>query len=245
MMKRVEMAGAALVVVAAVCAMAASGASAKAPLWLTVSGALNGSSETLAFTAGKRSGSGDFKLETDGAIIECSGVLSSGSLVGGMPGTVSFANQPTFSGCEEDGAPEPGCVVKDLYADTNGEVTIGVTSRLVYTNSAETKVGELFEGSGAGKEFVTLLLTGGSCLTTKTPEGPSRIAGSVIGEISPEPGHMVTRGLLSFPETPVKRLYINGGEVSVSLKAFGAVAATEVGETEITAGGALWGVLES
>lgn len=242
-MKRIRAVGAVLVAVAAVCAVAASSAAAKSPLWLTAAGALK-TGESLLFTATKESGTGNFKLESNGATIECSGVESHGHLVGGMPGTVLFLQQPTFTHCTENGAPEPGCVVKGLNATHAGEVEINATSRLVYINSGETEVGELFEGAGSSGEFVTLYLSGGSCLTSKTPEGPTQVRGSVIGEIDPPAGNMVAMtGLLLFPKPAEKKLFINGGhELTVSLKAFGTGTATEVGDEEVLADGE-WGVL--
>jgi hypothetical protein len=203
--------------------------------------ALTGTSGQLALYQGatalvtKKTGSGSFKIKAGSIItIECTSLNAPASLVGGVPAKGHILLQ--LSGCTVAG--HPSCTVKSPSEPT-GTIATSSKSEIVYIGTEaqagkeEGKLGDYLQPE-SGEVFVEVVVGGSGC-PLFTP-GEQEIKGSVIAEIQPV-GALAKTLELTFPATSISKGYrwLKKGEVmlvSASLKAFGILGATAIGEAE-------------
>jgi hypothetical protein len=215
-------------------AIAATGASAAGPLWLTAAkGLLNSEAATASATADN----GAFKLKTVMITIECTSLHSPMTLIGGMPAKNSWTIY--FTGCSVAGKTETECHVNSP-GEPVGSLTTSANAEVVYIGNhkeaekEEGKLGERFTPA-TGDTLLEVVVNGTKCpMFTK---GEQELKGSMIGEISPV-ATMATSGELSFPAPLVAKGYRwvgkgNVVEVTASLSMFGIIKAEQTGGAEI------------
>jgi alpha-D-ribose 1-methylphosphonate 5-triphosphate synthase subunit PhnG len=183
------------------------------------------------------SGTTNFTLHTSVITIVCKHMNSNIVLVGGTPAKDHAIIH--FLECEVEG--HPTCTVKGGGAsEPVGLIQVAAKSEVIYLGSKkeaekeEGKMGDLFSPE-SGETFVELVIGGTGCpLFSK---GEQEVKGTVIGEIEPV-GTMGKTGLQIFPTTAITEGYRwkKSGEVekiSSSLKVFGVIEATQIGEAEV------------
>jgi alpha-D-ribose 1-methylphosphonate 5-triphosphate synthase subunit PhnG len=182
------------------------------------------------------SGNTNFTLHTSNITIICKHMNSNIVLVGGTPAkdhaTIHFLE------CEVEG--HSTCTVNSPGATVGLIQVPTIKSEVIYLGTEaeakkeEGKMGDLFSPE-SGTTFVELVIGGTGCpLFTK---GEQEVKGTVIGEIEPI-GTMGKLGLQVFPATAIKKGYrwLKSGEVeelTSSLKVFGVIEATQIGEAEV------------
>jgi hypothetical protein len=196
---------------------------------------------------------GNFGFATSIFTITCEHVTSSGTLIGGNPGT-DRANV-TFSSCTVNGHPQ--C---DVWSQGQpfGQVFVELKSELVYLENAENeKVGDLFTPK-TGTRFVSLRATAlseGACpvgVPSSGEEeggikyGTSNIKGSIVAKVEPVNEHELA-GALLFPEAKIAKAFQNVGgtlkEVKPKLTYFELAEANESGTEQVSlANDESWGV---
>ena len=239
-------------VVAASAAQAAGG-----PFWKTENrGVLGTGGETRG---AKTFNIGVLKLKTAKVTYECQKVESTGTLIGGNPGT--DAATISFKECSLAGKPECKMTgLKPEKAPTKGEIIVAVKTVLVYPKGKAQKPeealdafvpeGEGAEGAAANNLFVEFELTGGAanCGTlnlikvevratgTEITRPPFRRKCGVLARLGTASGVLVEKGALKFPEPAIAEaeLFPEGGffkVITCGLEALGEKA-EEVGEAE-------------
>jgi len=230
-MKRIRMIGAVLVAMFALGALAATGASANTPEFLGPGGAV-GATEHLKWLALSLAGSAVL-LSSTRATVVCGHLHAQGTF---LSNGLALA-ELHFLECkvQQGGTAFPNCTVESKGAGVAGLILVHVHVRLVYTGSEkqaeknEGPVGDLFSPE-TGSTFVTLAFAG-TC-PSGVP-GETAVTGSVIGNAEPGANTMVVEGLNNFPESAVKKGYVNEGgtttkEYKASLKIFGTEVATQI-----------------
>ena len=180
-----------------------SSASASGPFW-HVNGSL--------FSTGTK----QIKLQSKGAAvlslpslkieITCNNSISEGSTIEGN-GTSQGQGKGriTYSSCKSNAA---GCTVAE-------PITTNPIKSYLAVAATQTKDVEVFE-PGQGTLFVTLKLSGGSCLLA----GSFEVTGGAVAELIPS-GSEAQEGLLFFPKTPITKVKHEGVEKTVELKTKG------------------------
>jgi hypothetical protein len=206
------------------------------PVWV-VEGSELEAGKTSNTTARKASGSGNFKLKTSLITIECKSATSTGTIIGGVPGTGTA--KVKFTECFVKGKTEAECHVNSP-GESVGTIVTEAKRELVYLGSEteakkeEGELGLLFSPK-SGETFVEIQVNGTKCpLFTK---GGQEVKGNVIAEVAPVNSEAKVERLI-FPAPPITKAFrwIKAGEVEevkASLKAFGIIGVELIGEAEV------------
>jgi hypothetical protein len=244
-MRRMRLVGLALVAVFALTAVASSAAFAgEGPIW-KVAGSKLESGITKNITAAKKAGSAEFKFKAGTLItINCTGASSTGTIIGGEPGT-DTANIK-FTGCTVEGHSE--CTVKSPKEGTEevpvGEIRVKAKTELVYLSSTSatnekvdasgvgSHLGDLFSPA-SGSTFVELVVGGNNC--PSLTKGTNKVEGSVLSIVEPSEAEAAS-GTLNFPTSSIEKYWTRNGGVKsheASLKVFGFIGCTQSGEETV------------
>jgi hypothetical protein len=212
-MSKIKVVGLALAAILAMSAITAGAASAASRVWV-VKGATLGAGATRTMTAKTVAGK-SWELKASSITITCTTMsITGGSAIGGAVGTDKGTVE--FTGCSSN------CGTKAVAEPIK---TAGNETELV-ENTAKTKVLDLFKPN-ASKEFATVLATG--CFPEETKvEGENGVAAEISQEGTEQLIHV-----MKFPCPPItEALNSAGTKLTLSLKAFGFVAAEFCGEAE-------------
>jgi hypothetical protein len=239
-MQRMKLVGLALVVVLALSAVVASAASAEGPVWQVKKVELSKSTETRNLTASIKSA--QFTLTAEGImVINCTSAGSTGTIIGGSPGTDTAAI--TFSGCTIESHPEchvnsPGQSAGTIFTEAKTELvylsSTSATNKKVDSSGVGSHLGDLFSPK-SGTTFVTLEVTGNNC--PAFTKGTNKVTGNIVAAIEPSETE-ATSGTLNFPSSKIEKYWTRSGgtihEHEASLNVFGIIGVKQVGEETVS-----------
>ncbi len=181
---------------------ATSVASAAGPYWHVNGVKFNGTQQIKLQSKGQAA----LSVPSIGLEIKCNSSVSEGATIEGNGTTQGQGKgRITYTSCKSNAA---GCTVGE-------PITTNPTKSYLATAATQTTDVEVFE-PGTGALFVTIKLSGGSCLLA----GSYEVSGGAVAELIPA-GTEAQQGLLVFPTAAVTKVKHEGVEKIVELKTKG------------------------